>query len=319
MALKVEGLKKNWPNFSLSLDFTLERGEFLAFLGPSGSGKSTTLLLISGLLRPDSGSLSLDGEDLLPIPPHKRNIGMVFQDYALFPHLTVEGNLGYGLETRRWDKRRIKARIEELLALVRLEGYGKRRITELSGGEKQRVALARALAPSPPVLLLDEPVSALDESLRESMRREIKRIQKELSLATIYVTHDQEEALGLGDRICIMQEGRIRESGIPEDIFRNPKTLFAATFLGKGNTLQREEETVFFRPWDAELLPPGSPADFSGRLVYREYRGHYFESEVLVGGSVVRVHSKKAPPPLGTECGLRVERDKIRIFRSENQ
>lgn len=320
MALQISRAKKSWPNFSISLDFTLSDGEFLAFLGPSGSGKSTTLLLLSGLISPDSGSILLDGRDLLPVPPHKRNIGMVFQDYALFPHLSVYGNLAYGLETRRVNSREIKRRVEELLALVRLEGYEKRRISELSGGEKQRVALARALAPKPSVLLLDEPVSALDETLRESMRREIKKIQMELSFSAIYVTHDQEEALSLGDRLCLMKEGRIVESGTPEEVFEKPKTLFAATFLGQGNLLPSDGRVLFFRPGDAEITgPPSSDkrADFTGKILYREYRGNYFETEVLIKDSVIKVHSATAPPLPGTECGIKIREGKSLYFPPE--
>jgi thiamine transport system ATP-binding protein len=216
-----------------AVSFELGGGEFFSLLGPSGCGKTTTLRLIAGFERPDAGKIRLDGRDILPIPPEKRHIGFVFQNYALFPHMTVAKNIAYGV---RFDRRTdTKRRVEDLLDLVGLRGLEHRRPAELSSGQCQRVALARSLAPHPELLLLDEPLSALDAKLRESLRGEIRRIQQELSLSTIYVTHDQEEALALSDRIGVMNEGRIEQVGTPQMIYRHPETAFVASFIGHAN------------------------------------------------------------------------------------
>jgi ABC-type Fe3+/spermidine/putrescine transport system ATPase subunit len=218
------------------VSFELERREFLSLLGPSGCGKTTTLRLIAGFERPDTGQIFLDGRKLLPVPPEKRQIGFVFQNYALFPHMTVARNIAYGVRfDRRIDTQR---RVEELLDLVDLRGFERRRPAELSSGQSQRVALARALAPKPKLLLLDEPLSALDAKLRESLRGEIRRIQQEIGLSAIYVTHDQEEALALSDRIGVMNEGRIEQIGTPKAIYRDPETTFVASFIGHTNRLE---------------------------------------------------------------------------------
>ena len=218
------------------VSFELERREFLSLLGPSGCGKTTILRLIAGFERPDAGQILLDGRKLLPVPPEKRQIGFVFQNYALFPHMTVARNIAYGV---RFDRRiDTKRRVEELLDLVDLRGFERRRPAELSSGQSQRVALARALAPKPAILLLDEPLSALDAKLRESLRSEIRRIQQEIRLSAIYVTHDQEEALALSDRIGVMNEGRIEQIGTPKAIYRHPETTFVAAFIGHTNRLE---------------------------------------------------------------------------------
>ena len=218
------------------VSFELERREFLSLLGPSGCGKTTILRLIAGFERPDAGQILLDGRKLLPVPPEKRQIGFVFQNYALFPHMTVARNIAYGVRfDRRIDTQR---RVEELLDLVDLRGFERRRPAELSSGQSQRVALARALAPKPAILLLDEPLSALDAKLRESLRSEIRRIQQEIRLSAIYVTHDQEEALALSDRIGVINEGRIEQIGTPKAIYRHPETTFVASFIGHTNRLE---------------------------------------------------------------------------------
>ncbi len=218
------------------VSFELERREFLSLLGPSGCGKTTTLRLIAGFERPDAGQILLDGRKLLPVPPEKRQIGFVFQNYALFPHMTVARNIAYGV---RFDRRiDTKRRVEELLDLVDLRGFERRRPAELSSGQSQRVALARALAPKPKLLLLDEPLSALDARLRESLRGEIRRIQQEIGLSAIYVTHDQEEALALSDRIGVMNEGVIEQIGTPKEIYHHPETTFVASFIGHTNRLE---------------------------------------------------------------------------------
>jgi ABC-type Fe3+/spermidine/putrescine transport system ATPase subunit len=237
VGLQIEGIDKVYPDFHLELDFKVRQGELLILLGPSGCGKTTTLRLIAGFIDPDSGSLSMDGRRIDTLPAHRRKIGIVFQDYALFPHLNVRDNIGFGLRMQGWRPADARRRIEELLRLVSLEAYASRKVTRLSGGEQQRVALARALAPQPHLLLLDEPLSALDAKLRKNLRIEIRRIQRELGVTTLYVTHDQEEALVLGDRIAVMREGHIEQIDTPERIYNRPANLFVGNFLGQANIL----------------------------------------------------------------------------------
>ena len=238
MGLRIQGIDKIYPDFRLELGFQVRQGELLILLGPSGCGKTTTLRLIAGFVAPDAGTLTMDGLRIDTLPAHRRRIGIVFQDYALFPHLNVRDNIGFGLRMLRWGPADARRRVEELLRLVSLEGYGKRKVTRLSGGEQQRVALARALAPKPRLLLLDEPLSALDAKLRGSLRTEIRRIQRELGVTTLYVTHDQEEALVLGDRIAVMRDGHIEQLDTPERIYNRPANLFVGTFLGQANLLR---------------------------------------------------------------------------------
>jgi len=211
----------------------VEHGELFTLLGPSGCGKTTTLRIIAGLEYPDEGRVYFDDTDVTNLPPYKRNTGMVFQNYALWPHMTVFENVAYGLKIRKLPKEEIRKRVMEVLRLVRLEGLENRYPTQLSGGQQQRVALARALVIEPKVLLLDEPLSNLDAKLRVEMRDEIKRIQRQLGITTIYVTHDQEEAMVLSDRIAIMNNGKIMQIGTPRELYENPRNLFVASFLGK--------------------------------------------------------------------------------------
>ena len=220
-------------NFNLSV----EQGEFISFLGPSGCGKTTTLRMIAGFEVPTSGYITINSNDLTYLPPNKRNVGMVFQSYALFPNMTVAENIGYGLKIAGKTKSEIDARIEEMLALIHLEEYGKRYPFQLSGGQQQRIALARALAFQPQVLLLDEPLSALDAKIRVELRMEIRRIQQALGITTIYVTHDQEEALSLSDRIVVMSQGKMEQVGTPSEIYNFPATEFVAKFVGQINLI----------------------------------------------------------------------------------
>ena len=220
-------------------DFNLsvEPGEFVSFLGPSGCGKTTTLRMIAGFELPTSGAVTIAGQDLTYVPPNKRNVGMVFQSYALFPNMTVTDNIGYGLRVAGKPKVEIKQRVAEMLALIHLEDFGARYPFQLSGGQQQRIALARALAIRPQVLLLDEPLSALDAKIRVELRQEIRRIQQQLNITTIYVTHDQEEALSLSDRIVVMSQGHMEQVGTPAEIYSYPKTEFVARFVGQINLL----------------------------------------------------------------------------------
>ncbi|MBH0236540.1 ABC transporter ATP-binding protein [Methylobrevis albus] len=217
------------------VSMTIADGEFFGLLGPSGGGKTTLLRSIAGFIDPDDGEISIDGKPVKNIPINKRDIGMMFQNYALFPHMTVTDNIGFGLSVRHRPKAEIEARVTELLRLVRLEGFGERKPRQLSGGQQQRIALARALATNPRVLLLDEPLGALDKKLREEMQFELKQIQRNVGITTVFVTHDQEEALTLSDRIAIMSEGKVLQIGAPRDIYERPRTRFAAGFLGTAN------------------------------------------------------------------------------------
>jgi putative spermidine/putrescine transport system ATP-binding protein len=236
--LRLEGLCQRYGAISALRDVSLDvqAGEFVTLLGPSGSGKTTTLKIVAGFLRPDSGRVILDGKDITDLPPHLRDIGMVFQNYALFPHLTVARNVAFPLEMRRMRKSEITRIVESGLALVQLAAFGDRRPRELSGGQQQRVALARALVFQPSVLLMDEPLGALDRKLREAMQLEIINICREVGHTVLYVTHDQEEALAMSDQIAVYHEGRIEQIGTPESIYRYPATLFVATFVGESTT-----------------------------------------------------------------------------------
>ncbi len=220
-------------------DFTLavEQGEFVSFLGPSGCGKTTTLRMIAGFELPTAGTITINGQDITTTPPNKRNVGMVFQSYALFPNMTVAQNVGYGLKIAGKPKAEIEQRVQEMLDLIQMGGYGARYPYQLSGGQQQRVALARALAIRPQVLLLDEPLSALDAKIRVELRQEIRRIQRQLGITTIYVTHDQEEALSLSDRVVVMSQGKIEQVGAPTEIYNFPATEFVARFVGHINLL----------------------------------------------------------------------------------
>jgi len=238
-ALSLQGLSKRYGDVTAveTVDITIEPGEFLTLLGPSGSGKTTTLLMIAGFEQPTTGDVCVDGSPVTRLPAHKRDIGMVFQHYALFPHMTVADNVAYPLKMRKVPKAEIRQRVEESLELVHLSGYGGRRPHELSGGQQQRVALARATVFRPPVLLMDEPLGALDKKLRGDMQREIRRIHRDTGTTVVCVTHDQEEALALSDRIAVMNEGRIEQIGAVREIYDRPQTLFVAQFLGESNVL----------------------------------------------------------------------------------
>jgi spermidine/putrescine transport system ATP-binding protein len=224
------------------INLDMPPGEFFSFLGPSGCGKTTTLRLIAGFERPDEGQILLDGADMAQTPPHKRNVNTVFQNYALFPHLSVADNVGFGLRYKDVSKADARKKVAEALALVRLEGFERRRPSQLSGGQQQRVALARALILNPAVLLLDEPLGALDAKLRKALQIELKALQEEVGITFIYVTHDQEEALTMSDRLAVMSNGRIEQVGTPSEVYEEPTTAYVADFLGVSNLMDARAE-----------------------------------------------------------------------------
>jgi putative spermidine/putrescine transport system ATP-binding protein len=239
--LELSGVQKRFVGGVVAVqnfDLAAERGEFVSFLGPSGCGKTTTLRMIAGFEQPTAGTIRINGEDVTNRAPNKRHVGMVFQSYALFPNMTVAGNIGFGLKLLKRPKAQIDQRVEELLGLIHLEGRGDRYPYQLSGGQQQRVALARALAIEPQVLLLDEPLSALDAKIRVALRHEIREIQRQLGITTVYVTHDQEEALELSDRIVVMSEGNVEQIGTPFEIYNFPATPFVASFVGTLNAVE---------------------------------------------------------------------------------
>ena len=283
---------KTWPDGSRALhpvDLQVPGGEILALLGPSGCGKTTLLRMVCGLERPDAGGRILFGdEDVTAQPPEARGVGVVFQSYALFPNMTVADNVGYGLRVRGQDAATRQRRVAAMLDLVRMREHAGRAVTQLSGGQRQRVALARALAIEPRVLLLDEPLTALDAKLREHLRVELSQMLRELGITTLIVTHDQDEAMMLGDRIAVMSAGRLEQIGTPEALYRRPDTEFVAGFLGAlcrlqagtlGSMLVAGEETVSFRPHQAVLRPP-QPGALQGRLLARFFLGDSVRYEI---------------------------------------
>lgn len=237
--LKLSGLCKDFGEGPIlkNLDLEVERGEFLTLLGPSGCGKTTTLRIVAGLEKPTAGRVFLDGADVTNLPPEKRPVNTVFQNYALFPHMNVQQNIAYGLRVLGLSKTEQKERVSAALSLVRLSGYERRMPSQLSGGQKQRIAIARAVVLQPKVLLLDEPLGALDLKLRQEMQHELKVLQQQLGITFVYITHDQEEALNMSSRIVIMRSGRIEQIGTPEEVYEHPCTLFAADFIGQSNLL----------------------------------------------------------------------------------
>jgi putative spermidine/putrescine transport system ATP-binding protein len=262
-ALRLEGVRKSYGHVLAvaGVDLTVYEGEFFTLLGPSGSGKTTLLRLIAGFERPDSGRIELAGRDVTGVPPHMRDTNTVFQDYALFPHMTVAENIGYGLRVKGIAKLERRERVERALTMVRLAGLDNRRPNQLSGGQRQRVALARAVVNEPEVLLLDEPLGALDLKLRQEMQLELKRIQKKVGITFVYVTHDQEEALTMSDRMAVMANGRIEQIGPPQEVYERPATEFVAGFIGISNLLERDGIRFVVRPEKLRMLEEEEKAD----------------------------------------------------------
>ena len=247
VSLELKEIKKSFTEGEAVLDnisLEISKGEFITLLGSSGCGKTTTLRIIAGLEQPDAGSVWLDGREVTGLEPNQRDVNTVFQNYALFPHMNVAENIGYGLKLKKVPKSEIRKKVSRMLELVQLEGYEKRKPSELSGGQKQRVAIARALVNNPKILLLDEPLGALDLQLRRAMQIELKHLQKKLGITFIYITHDQEEAINMSDRIAVMRDGRIEQIGTPDEIYNHPKTSYVATFVGNANILHGAAESI---------------------------------------------------------------------------
>lgn len=247
VSLELKEIKKSFTEGEAVLDnisLEISKGEFITLLGSSGCGKTTTLRIIAGLEQPDAGSVWLDGREVTGLEPNQRDVNTVFQNYALFPHMNVAENIGYGLKLKKVPKSEIRKKVSQMLELVQLEGYEKRKPSELSGGQKQRVAIARALVNNPKVLLLDEPLGALNLQLRRAMQIELKHLQKKLGITFIYITHDQEEAINMSDRIAVMKDGRIEQIGTPDEIYNHPKTSYVATFVGNANILHGVAESI---------------------------------------------------------------------------
>lgn len=247
--LQLRQIRKSFDNTEVlkGIDLEVAQGEFITLLGASGCGKTTTLRIIAGLELPDAGQVILEGQDITNREPNKRDVNTVFQNYALFPHMNVSDNVGYGLKIRKVPKAEIERKVEQALRLVQLEEYGKRMPDQLSGGQKQRIAIARAVINEPKVLLLDEPLGALDLKLRRQMQLELKRLQKHLGITFIYITHDQEEAINMSDRIGVMHEGILEQLGTPNEVYYQPKTSYVADFVGNANILHKNGETFAIR------------------------------------------------------------------------
>lgn len=286
------------------LDLNISDGEFVTLLGPSGCGKTTTLRIIGGFVTPDSGSVFFDGKDIAGLPPYKRQVNTIFQRYALFPHLNVEDNVAFGMRVQKKKPAEIRETVDRMLKLVNLAGFNKRRVDTLSGGQQQRVAIARALANNPRVLLLDEPLAALDLKLRKDMQVELKNIQKSLGITFIYVTHDQEEALSMSDTVVVMDNGRIQQIGTPQDIYNEPQNAFVADFIGESNILDgimhedylveffgrkfkcldagfepKEPVDVVIRPEDIDIVPADN-GHLTGKVTAVTFKGVHFETIV---------------------------------------
>jgi len=358
VAVALDGVTKCFGKI-IALDnvwLQVRRGELITLLGPSGCGKTTLLNLVAGFLKPEHGEILIDGALVTDVPTHRREIGIMFQSYALFPHMTVAGNVGYGLKMRRIAKPEIARRVADTLALIKLDGLDDRKPRQLSGGQQQRVALARALVIRPKVLLLDEPFSALDRNLRASMQVEVKEIVRKLGVTTIFVTHDQGEALSLSDKIAVITQGHIRQIGTAADIYHRPADRFVASFVGDVNVLRARLERIagaiatvalgpahlqvpsrmlegaaagtavdlFLRPEELRVAEAGAPVAANGVVAAQIYQGGHVDlyvdvPESVTGRVLLRVPGQDATArwPAGTRVGIVFASDKGIAFRSE--
>jgi spermidine/putrescine transport system ATP-binding protein len=325
-AVEVRSVSKNFGVYQAlkSVSFEIGTNEFFTMLGPSGCGKTTLLRMMAGFDSPSSGNILLNGREVIDIPPHKRPVNTVFQSYALFPHMTLEQNVAYGLENLGWEQARIKARVGEMLERVHMSDMAKRKPAQLSGGQKQRIALARALAPAPQVLLLDEPLSALDLKLRQAMRDELRTLQRDTGITFVFVTHDQEEALDMSDRIAVLGAGEVQQIGTPAQIYEEPVNRFVADFVGETNFLDVEiletapgqatvrtpfgivltapatgrtakgRATLSIRPEKVNLGDEAKGVTLQGQIVNKNYMGGYTHYTLDVGGTELRASRRNA-------------------------
>ncbi|HHY81721.1 MAG TPA: ABC transporter ATP-binding protein [Clostridiales bacterium] len=322
----------------VNINLYIRRNEFVTLLGPSGCGKTTTLRIIGGFEEADSGDLLFEGKNINYLPAYKRKVNTVFQKYALFPHMNVFDNIAFGLKIKKMDKQTIKEKVERMLKLVNLEGYGKRSVNSLSGGQQQRVAIARALVNEPEVLLLDEPLGALDLKLRKEMQVELKKMQQTLGITFIYVTHDQEEALSMSDTIVVMNNGVIQQIGTPEDIYNEPKNAFVADFIGESNIIdgimvrdyqvsfagkaftcvdkgfkEMENVDVVIRPEDIKVVPAGEGM-LEGIVRSATFKGVHYEMMIEGAGYIWMVHSTVLAP-VDSEVGMNILPNDIHIMK----
>ena len=320
------------------LDLSIKDKEFITLLGPSGCGKTTTLRIIAGFLEPDEGELIFEGRDISGVPAYKRQVNTIFQRYSLFPHLNVYDNIAFGMRIKKISEDEIKKSVKEMLSLVNLEGFEKRRINTLSGGQQQRVAIARAIANKPKVLLLDEPLAALDLKLRKDMQKELRNIQRQLGITFIFVTHDQEEALTLSDRVVVMDKGKIQQVGTPQDIYNEPQNAFVADFIGESNILdgvmlkdfsvnfsgqtfvcldkgfeENEPIDAVVRPEDVDIVEK-SKGMLTGTVTSVDFLGVHYEIIVDIGGFKWMIQTTDEHK-VGEEVGLYIEPDAIHIMK----
>ena len=270
-----------------NVNLSFERGHFITFLGPSGCGKTTLLRMIAGFYEPDEGEILLNGKNVERIPPYGRNTSMVFQEYALFPHMNVFDNVSYGLKVKKVPKDEMIKRVEDALELMQLKGMEKRFPNQMSGGQQQRIAIARSLLLKPSLLLLDEPFSALDAKIRQQMREELKKIQSDLGITVVFVTHDQEEAMSLSHRIVVMNKGKFEQIGTPTEIYDRPATRHVASFIGEMNFIDKDDKTIAVRPEDVTVSIDGS-GDFTGTVRTIMVLGHYVVVNVQRGENVIK-------------------------------
>lgn len=323
-----------------NLNLYINEKEFITLLGPSGCGKTTTLRAIAGFVKPDSGDIIFEGKRINDLPPHKRKVNTIFQRYALFSHLNVYENIAFGPRLQKKSKSEVRKIVANMLSLVNLKGFEKRPINSLSGGQQQRVAIARALANNPHVLLLDEPLGALDLKLRKDMQRELKNIQQELGITFVYVTHDQEEALSMSDTVVVMDKGKIQQIGTPEDIYNEPVNAFVADFIGESNivdAIMLDDYTVTFggvkfkcldkgfdknefveavvRPEDIQIVKPGASASLTGKVTSVTFKGVHFEILVDVGGFIWMIQTTRDDVKVDDVIGMYIEPDAIHIMK----
>ena len=307
-AIELVGVEKAFANAPAvrELNLSIAHGEFFSLLGPSGCGKTTTLRMLAGFEFPDRGSIRLDGREVTEVPANRREVNLVFQRYELFPHMTVRRNVGYGLRVRRVPRAEIDRRVDEMLETVGVAALADRRADQLSGGQQQRVALARALVNRPKALLLDEPLSALDVKLRKRMQLELKSIQERLGTTFVYVTHDQEEALLMSDRIGIMNDGRLLQVGTPREIYGSPADPFVADFVGELNTLAIDGRRIAVRPERVRVVAGGSTAGIGGTVSERIYLGHSLQYSVQTPHGTVVARVGVGEPELEPDARVKV-------------